>query len=48
MPQIPTDAQVKPGTGADLTALTDVSNRYARETPLTCDPATSTPEARRP
>ncbi|MFB7246052.1 GNAT family N-acetyltransferase [Streptomyces populi] len=43
-----TDVQVRPGTAADLDALTDLYNHYVRETPITFDTIVFTPEQRRP
>ncbi|MFD8808877.1 GNAT family N-acetyltransferase [Streptomyces sp. NPDC059597] len=42
-----TQAQVRPGTEADLGALTDLYNHYVRETAVTFDTAEFTQEARR-
>ncbi|MER5439798.1 N-acetyltransferase family protein [Streptomyces sp. NPDC002790] len=42
------EVQVRPGVEGDLTALTDLYNHYVRETPITFDTATFTPEERRP
>ncbi|MFD4139191.1 GNAT family N-acetyltransferase [Streptomyces sp. NPDC058572] len=47
MPQECTDVQVRAGTEADLTALTEIYNHYVRETPITFDTAPFTPEQRR-
>ncbi|MER5752328.1 N-acetyltransferase family protein [Streptomyces sp. NPDC002088] len=43
-----TEVQVRPGVEADLEALTDLYNHYVRETPITFDTATFTPEERHP
>ncbi|WP_018548230.1 GNAT family N-acetyltransferase [Streptomyces sp. LaPpAH-108] len=43
-----TEAQVRPGTAADLGALTDLYNHYVRETAVTFDTAEFTQEGRRP
>jgi len=43
-----TEVQVRPGVEEDLDALTDLYNHYVRETPITFDTATFTPEERRP
>ncbi|QHY96130.1 Phosphinothricin N-acetyltransferase [Streptomyces sp. S4.7] len=43
-----TEVQVRSGTEDDLTALTEIYNHYVRETPITFDTATFTPEQRRP
>lgn len=43
-----TEVQVRPGTEADLEALTDIYNHYVRETAITFDTAAFTPEERRP
>ena len=43
-----TEVQVRPGAEEDLDALTDLYNHYVRETPITFDTATFTPEERRP
>ncbi|WP_406394451.1 GNAT family N-acetyltransferase [Streptomyces sp. NBC_00887] len=48
MPRIPTEVQVRPGTDADLEALTDLYNHYVRETALTFDTAAFTPDERLP
>jgi phosphinothricin acetyltransferase len=40
--------QVRPGIEDDLDVLTDIYNHYVRETPITFDIATFTPEERRP
>ncbi|POX41512.1 GNAT family N-acetyltransferase [Streptomyces sp. Ru73] len=42
------EVQVRPGTEADLTALTDLYNHYIRETAITFDTEPFTPEERRP
>jgi len=42
-----TEVQVRPGVEEDLDALTDLYNHYVRETPITFDTATFTPEERR-
>lgn len=44
----PTDVQVSAGREEDLTALTDIYNHYVRETPITFDINTITPDERRP
>ncbi|MFC3572904.1 GNAT family N-acetyltransferase [Streptomyces yaanensis] len=43
-----TEVQVRPGVENDLKALTDIYNHYVRETPITFDTASFTPEERRP
>ncbi|MEH0544917.1 GNAT family N-acetyltransferase [Streptomyces sp. B21-105] len=43
-----TEVQVRPGTEADLEALTSLYNHYVRETPITFDTAVFRPEERRP
>lgn len=43
-----TEVQVRSGTEDDLTELTEIYNHYVRETPITFDTATFTPEQRRP
>ncbi|MFH8490600.1 GNAT family N-acetyltransferase [Streptomyces longisporoflavus] len=43
-----TEVQVRPGTEADLEALTAIYNHYVRETALTFDTAVFSPEERRP
>lgn len=48
MPEIPVNAQVRPGTQADLVPLTEIYNHYVRETALTFDTAAFTPEQRLP
>lgn len=48
MSRIPTDVQVRPGTEGDLGALTDIYNHYVRETALTFDVTSFTPEERLP
>ncbi|WNO74023.1 MULTISPECIES: GNAT family N-acetyltransferase [unclassified Streptomyces] len=48
MPQGRTEVQVRPGSEADLVALTELYNHYIRETAVTFDTATFTPEQRRP
>ncbi|MGP4044057.1 GNAT family N-acetyltransferase [Streptomyces sp. 2A115] len=48
MPSERTEVQVRPGVEGDLDALTDIYNHYVRETPITFDTATFTPEERRP
>ncbi|MFJ4574525.1 GNAT family N-acetyltransferase [Streptomyces sp. NPDC088846] len=48
MPNIRTEAQVRPGIEDDLVALTDIYNHYVRETALTFDTAPFTPERRLP
>ncbi|MEU1086762.1 N-acetyltransferase family protein [Streptomyces sp. NPDC005892] len=45
---MPTDTQVRPGTEGDLGALTDIYNHYVRETALTFDVTSFTPEERLP
>ena len=47
MPAEDTEVQVRPGVEGDLKALTDIYNHYVRETPITFDTATFTPEERR-
>ncbi|MQY16009.1 Phosphinothricin N-acetyltransferase [Streptomyces sp. RB5] len=42
------EVQVRPGTEADLTALTSIYNHYVRETAVTFDIEPITPEQRRP
>ncbi|MFF8958863.1 GNAT family N-acetyltransferase [Streptomyces sp. NPDC014894] len=42
------EVQVRPGTEADLAALTALYNHYIRETPITFDTTVFTPEQRRP
>ncbi|MEU5541725.1 N-acetyltransferase family protein [Streptomyces sioyaensis] len=42
------EVQVRAGTEADLTALTDLYNHYIRETCITFDTEPFTPEQRRP
>jgi phosphinothricin acetyltransferase len=42
------DVQVRPGREEDLEALTELSNHYVRETPITFDLEPLTPEQRRP
>lgn len=42
------EVQVRPGTEADLQALTDLYNHYVRETPITFDVEPLTLEQRRP
>ncbi|MFE7750415.1 GNAT family N-acetyltransferase [Streptomyces sp. NPDC057428] len=46
--RIPAEALVRPGTEADLVALTDIYNHYVRETALTFDTAAFTPAERLP
>ncbi|MBT2505504.1 N-acetyltransferase [Streptomyces sp. ISL-98] len=48
MPHEHSEVQVRPGTEADLSALTDIYNHYVRETAITFDTAAFTPEQRRP
>ncbi|MFE0135567.1 GNAT family N-acetyltransferase [Streptomyces sp. NPDC059037] len=48
MPSERTEVQVRPGTEADLVALTDIYNHYVRETAITFDTAVFLPEERRP
>ncbi|MFJ2911759.1 GNAT family N-acetyltransferase [Streptomyces sp. NPDC087228] len=48
MPNIRTEAQVRPGIEDDLVTLTDIYNHYVRETALTFDTAPFTPERRLP
>ncbi|GGU32912.1 hypothetical protein GCM10010274_20040 [Streptomyces lavendofoliae] len=48
MPREDEEVQVRPGTDADLIALTDISNHYVRETAITFDTVPFTPEERRP
>ncbi|WP_069174472.1 GNAT family N-acetyltransferase [Streptomyces griseus] len=48
MVRIPTEAQVRPGTEADLEALTDIYNHDVRETALTFDTACFTTRERLP
>ncbi len=48
MPQEHREVQVRPGTEADLEALTDLYNHYIRETAVTFDTTLFTPEQRRP
>ncbi|MDQ0795840.1 GNAT family N-acetyltransferase [Streptomyces sp. B1I3] len=48
MAQIPTEVQVRPGTAADLEALTDIYNHYVRETALTFDTVPFTAQERLP
>ncbi|MFF1694643.1 GNAT family N-acetyltransferase [Streptomyces sp. NPDC058257] len=48
MPSERTEVQVRPGTEADLWALTDIYNHYVRETAITFDTAAFLPEERRP
>lgn len=48
MPSEHEEVQVRPGTEGDLTALTDLYNHYVRETAITFDTASFTPEERRP
>ncbi|MCX4823746.1 GNAT family N-acetyltransferase [Streptomyces sp. NBC_01142] len=43
-----TEVQVRAGGEADLEALTELYNHYVRETAITFDTATFTPEQRRP
>ncbi|MEV5953705.1 N-acetyltransferase family protein [Streptomyces sp. NPDC051987] len=42
------EVQVRPGVEGDLEALTEIYNHYVRETPITFDTVTFTPEERRP
>ncbi|MEU6817112.1 N-acetyltransferase family protein [Streptomyces sp. NPDC046860] len=48
MPSSRTEVQVRPGTEADLDALTALYNHYVRETAITFDTAPLTPTERRP
>ncbi|MFF0445725.1 GNAT family N-acetyltransferase [Streptomyces sp. NPDC004609] len=48
MPQKRTEVQVRPGSEADLAALTALYNHYIRETPITFDTTPFTPEQRLP
>lgn len=48
MPSISADVQVRPGTEADLTSLTELYNHYVRETAATFDTEPFTPDERRP
>ncbi|MEV8317388.1 N-acetyltransferase family protein [Streptomyces sp. NPDC059900] len=48
MPSERTEVQVRPGTEADLKALTDIYNHYVRETAITFDTAVFSPEERHP
>ncbi|GAA3106530.1 N-acetyltransferase family protein [Streptomyces rectiviolaceus] len=48
MPSGRTEVQVRPGTEADLEALTAIYNHYVRETAITFDTAVFLPEERRP
>ncbi|MFI1397494.1 GNAT family N-acetyltransferase [Streptomyces sp. NPDC020681] len=48
MPQERTEVQVRPGTEADLEALTELYNHFIRETAITFDTTPFTPEQRRP
>lgn len=48
MPREHGEVQVRAGTEADLTALTDLYNHYIRETCITFDTEPFTPEQRRP
>ncbi|MDA5285338.1 GNAT family N-acetyltransferase [Streptomyces sp. Isolate_45] len=48
MPQEIEGVQVRPGTEADLTALTELYNHYVRETAVTFDTVPFSPEQRRP
>ncbi|AYL36563.1 GNAT family N-acetyltransferase [Streptomyces fungicidicus] len=48
MPSEHEEVQVRPGEEGDLRALTDLYNHYVRETAITFDTATFTPEERRP
>ncbi|TQL21991.1 GNAT family N-acetyltransferase [Streptomyces sp. SLBN-134] len=48
MPSEHEEVQVRPGEEGDLGALTDLYNHYVRETAITFDTATFTPEERRP
>ncbi|MEV6104157.1 N-acetyltransferase family protein [Streptomyces sp. NPDC051940] len=43
-----TEMQVRPGTEADLEALTSIYNHYVRETAITFDVEPVTPDQRRP
>ncbi|GHH80208.1 phosphinothricin N-acetyltransferase [Streptomyces sulfonofaciens] len=44
----PSEVQVRPGTEADLGALTDIYNHYVRDTAITFDISVLTPDERRP
>jgi phosphinothricin acetyltransferase len=48
MPSERTEVQVRPGVESDLDTLTDIYNHYVRETAITFDTATFTPEERHP
>ncbi|TGB06782.1 GNAT family N-acetyltransferase [Streptomyces sp. MZ04] len=48
MPSERTEVQVRPGTEADIEALTGIYNHYVRETAITFDTAVFLPEERRP
>ncbi|WP_404959636.1 GNAT family N-acetyltransferase [Streptomyces sp. 147326] len=48
MPRKLEEVQVRPGTEADLAALTDLYNHYVRETAVTFDTTEFTAEQRRP
>ncbi|EFL40856.1 MULTISPECIES: GNAT family N-acetyltransferase [Streptomyces] len=48
MPSEHEEVQVRPGEEGDLRALTDLYNHYVRETAITFDTATFTPEERLP
>ncbi|MFG2815494.1 GNAT family N-acetyltransferase [Streptomyces sp. NPDC048410] len=48
MPSSRTEVQVRPGSEADLDALTTLYNHYVRETAITFDTAVLTPMERRP
>ncbi|MGW6704180.1 N-acetyltransferase family protein [Streptomyces sp. NPDC054956] len=48
MPSDLEEVQVRPGTEADLEALTELYNHYVRETAVTFDTVAFTPEQRRP
>ncbi len=47
MPSQPGEVQVRPGTEADLGALTELYNHYVRETAITFDVTPFTPQERR-
>ncbi|MFG2941186.1 GNAT family N-acetyltransferase [Streptomyces sp. NPDC048282] len=48
MPSERTEVQVRSGVEGDLEALTEIYNHYVRETSITFDTVTFTPEERRP
>ncbi|GHB12190.1 MULTISPECIES: GNAT family N-acetyltransferase [Streptomyces] len=48
MSRIPTEVQVRPGSEADLEAVTAIYNHYVRETALTFDTTAFTPAERLP